>query len=61
MKKDIEALRKDQSVIKNAISEKNNTVEGISSRLDEAEGQIGDLEDKVEKNSWAEQQIEKII
>ena len=61
MKKDIEALRKDQSEIKNAISEKNNTVEGISSRLDEAEGQIGDLEDKVEKNSWAEQQIEKII
>ena len=40
MKKYIEAIKKDQSEIKNAIYEVNNTREGISSRLDEAEDQI---------------------
>ena len=33
MKKDIEIIVKDQSEIKNAISEINNTLEGINSRL----------------------------
>ena len=33
----------------NAISEINNTLEGIKSKLDEAEDCISDLEDKVEK------------
>ena len=37
MKKDIEIMKKDQSEIKNAISESNNTLEGINSRLYEAE------------------------
>ena len=31
-----------------------NTVEGIKSRLDEAEGQISELEDKVETNTKKE-------
>ena len=36
-------------------------MEGINSRLDEAEDQISDLEDKIEKNTQAEQQKEKRI
>ena len=35
---------------KNTINEKRNTLEGINSRLDEAENQVSDLEDKVEEN-----------
>ena len=36
-----------------------NTVEGIKSRLNEAEDRISDLENKVEKNSEKEQEKEK--
>ena len=39
----------------------NNKLEGINSRLDEAEDQISNLEDKVEENTQAEQQKGKII
>ena len=44
MKKDIETIKKDQSEISEI-----NTLEGINSRLDEAEDQVSFLEDKVEK------------
>ena len=37
--------------MKNTISEQNNTVEGIKSRLDEAEHWTSELEDKVEKKT----------
>ena len=37
MKKDTETIKKNQSEQKNAISEINYTLEGINSRLDEAE------------------------
>ena len=37
IKKDIEAINKGQEEMKNAIFELKNTVEGIKSRLDEAE------------------------
>ena len=36
MEKYIEAIKMDQSEIKNAISEKNNTLEGIKNRLNKA-------------------------
>ena len=36
-----------------------NTVEGMKSRLDEAEDQISELEEKVEKNTQKEQEKEK--
>ena len=49
MKKDIEIINKNQVEIKNTISEKKSTQEGIKIRLDEAEDQIIKLEDKVEK------------
>ena len=48
MKKEIETINKGQEEMKNTISELN-TVEGIKSRLNEAEDWIGKLEDKVEK------------
>ena len=35
--------------MKNTICEQRNTVEGIKTRLDEAEDWISELEDKVEK------------
>ena len=49
MKKDMETLNKNQSEVKNTISEMENTVEGIKCRLDEAKDWISDLEDKVER------------
>ena len=55
MKKDIETIKEDQSEIKNAICEINNTLEGLNSRSVEAEDQTSGLEDKVEKNTQAVQ------
>ena len=37
MKKDLETIKREQMELKNAISEINNTLEGIKHRLDEAE------------------------
>ena len=46
--------------MKNKILEiKKNSLEGITSRLDEAEEQISELEDKVERNTQVEQLNEK--
>ena len=45
--------------MKNTISELKNVVEGIKSRLDGAEDWISALEDKIEKNTWNEQEKEK--
>ena len=49
-KKDIENMNKYQVEIKNAIFEMKNTLEGIKTRLDEAENGIGSLENNMEKN-----------
>lgn len=49
MKKDNEPIKSNQSE-KNTTSEMNNTLEGINHRLD-AENQISNLEDTVEKNT----------
>ena len=49
MKKDIGTINKGQEEMNNTISELKNTVEGMKSRLDEPEGQIRELVDKVEK------------
>ena len=45
--------------MKNTISEIKNTLEGITSRLDEAEDQVSELEDKWERNAQIEQLHEK--
>ena len=56
MKKEIETINKGQEEMKNTISELKTIVEGINSRLDEAQDQISKLEDKVEKNTQNEQE-----
>ena len=45
-KKDTEAIKKNQSEMENTVTTTKNTLEGINSRLDEAEDWIGNLEDK---------------
>ena len=45
--------------MKNTISELKDTVEGIKSRVDEAEDQISDLGNRVGKNSQKDQEKEK--
>ena len=45
--------------MKNTISELKNIVEGIKSKLDEAEDQTSKLEDNVERKTHVEQQHEK--
>ena len=49
MKKKIETMNKGQQEMKNTISEQKNTVEGIKSRLDEAEDWSSGLVDKLGK------------
>ena len=57
---DIETIKK--SKMKNIISEMNNALERINSRLDEAEDPKSDLEDKVAENTQSEQQKkEKVL
>ena len=45
--------------MQNTITEMNNTLKGINSRFDEAEDQISNLENKVEKNIQSKQQKER--
>ena len=47
VKKEIESIKQSQEDMDNTIFEFKNTAEGINSRLDEADGQISELEDKV--------------
>lgn len=47
--------------MKNMIYEIKNTLQGIRSRLEDAEEWIKDLEDKVMENTQAEQQKVKVI
>ena len=50
---------KDLEELKNKQTKMNNTVEGIHSRITEAEAQINDLEDRMIETTAAEQSIEK--
>ena len=59
MKKEIETINKDQEEKKNSTSEIKNIPEGITSIQDDAEDQISELEDKVERNTQVEQLQEK--
>ena len=54
MNKDLKTVNKSQEEKMNTISEMKNTLEGIKRRPDEAENQISELEDKVEKNTQSE-------
>ena len=59
MKKEIETINKGQEEMKNTISELKTTVQGIKSRLDEAEDWISELQGKVEISTQNEQEKEK--
>ena len=61
MKKDIETIHKNQEEMNNKVSEKEKQpiLQGIRSRLDEAEDRINKLEEQVEKNTQNEQEKEK--
>ena len=44
--KDLEELKRNQAMMKNTINENKNTLEGINSRINEAEERVSDLEGK---------------
>ena len=54
-----EMFTKDPEELKNKQTEMNNTLEGINSRITEAEEQVNDLKDKMVEITAAEQNIEK--
>ena len=57
--KDVEELKRNQATMINTINEMKNTLDGISSRITEAEERISDLEDKMVEITTAEQDKEK--
>ena len=57
--KDLEVLKNKQTMKNNTINESKNCLEGINSRITEAEERIGDLEDKIVEITTAEQNKEK--
>ena len=58
--KDLEELKSKQTMMSNTINEMKNSLEGINSRITEAEG-ISDLEDKIVEKTTAEQNKQKRI
>ena len=54
-----EMFTKDLEELKNIQTETNNTLEGINSRIIEAEQQINDLEDRMVEITATEQNIQK--
>ena len=59
--KDLEELRRKQTLMNNTINEIKTSLEGINSRITEAEEWITDLEDKIVEITTAEQNKEKTI
>ena len=59
--KDLEELKSKQTMMTNTINEIKNSLEGISSRITEAEEQISDLEDKIMEITTAQQKDRKSV
>ena len=57
--KDLEELKRKQTMMNNTINEIKNSLEGIKSRKTEAEEQISDLEDKIVETITTEQNKEE--
>ena len=57
--KDLQELRRKQTVMNNSITETEDTLEGIDNRITEAEEWISDLEDKIMVITTTEQNKEK--
>ena len=60
-KKDLEELNSKQTMMNNTINEIKNSLEGINSRITEAEERKSDLEDKIVEITTTEQNKEKRI
>ena len=61
MREDMETIKKNQSEMKDTLIEMKNNLEGVNSRVDEAENPISNLEYKKAKNTQLELQKEKRI
>ena len=59
--KDLEELKSKQTMMNNTINEIKNSLEGISSRITEAQERISDQEDKTVEITTAEQNKEKLM
>ena len=57
--KDLEELKSKHSMMNNTINENKNSLEGINSRITEAEERISDLEDKIVEITTTEQDKKK--
>ena len=57
--KEVEKLKRNQTMMNNTINEILNSLEGINSRITEAEKWISDLEDKIVEITPTEQNKEK--
>ena len=59
--KDLEEVKKCQSIVNNAITEIKNTLEGTNSRITEAEDRISEVEDRMVEINESERKKEKRI
>ena len=57
--KELEEIKKSQSIMSNAITEIKSTLEGNNSRITEAEGRISEVEDTMVEINEAERKKEK--
>ena len=57
--KDLEAIKNSQSIMNNAITEIKTNLEGINSRITEAEDRISEVEDRMVEINEAEKKKEK--
>ena len=57
--KDLEEIKKNQSIMNNAITEIKSTLEGTNSRITEAEDRISEVEDRMVEINEAERKKEK--
>ena len=59
--KDLEKIKKSQSIMNNAIGEIKSTLEGTNSRITEAEDKISEVEDRMMEINETERKKEKRI
>ena len=58
--KDLEEIKKSQSIMNNAMTEIKNTLEGTNSRITEAEDRISEVEDRMVEINEAERKKEEL-
>ena len=57
--KDLEEIKRSQSIMNNAVNEIKNTLEGTNSRITEAEDRISEVEDRMVEINEAERKKRK--